>query len=386
MFLQRILEMKSSSHPLYSSFRDLPDPRVEKHSSRHLLMDIMFLAITGVICGAESWVGIERFGHSKKEWLKEFLELPNGIPSHDTIGDLFSRLDPEALQSCFLNWVKSQFKLSKGEVIAIDGKTIRHSYDTAKARPAIHMINAWACQTGLALGQLKTESKSNEITAIPELLSVLDLKGHVVTIDAMGCQKAIAKKISEKGADYVLNLKANHPELYNDVSLFIKNHVSRGDAKEKGFDHFELIDAGHGRIEIRRYWVTEQIDWLTQKQDWKALKSIGMVEYETIDKRSGKVTLEQRFFLSSLKSDAERFAEVVRLHWRIENSLHWCLDVAFREDDSRVRKDNAPENLAILRQIAINLIKQEKSANVGINNKRLMAGWDNAYLAKILFY
>lgn len=365
-------------------FSELDDPRTDKHSKRHQLSDIMLLTILGVICGADSWVAIERFGKSKYEWLKTILELPNGIPSHDTIGDFFSRLCPEQLRSCFLSWVNSVFDFSGGEIIAIDGKTLRHSFDNAISRPAIHMVNAWACKNELVLGQFKTSEKSNEITAIPELLKILDLKNNIVTIDAMGCQKNIASQIIEQEGDYVLNLKGNQPNLHDDVKLFITDFIAGKTNQKAQFDYHEVVDGDHNRIEIRKYWVTEEIDWLTQKSEWKGLKSIGMVEYESTDKSSGEINVEKRFFISSLSADAKKFANAIRMHWGIENGLHWCLDVGFREDDSRVRKDNAPENLSVLRQIALNLLKAEKTAKVGIKNKRLMAGWDNAYLAKLL--
>lgn len=365
-------------------FSELDDPRTDKHSKRHQLSDIMLLTILGVICGADSWVAIERFGQSKYEWLKTILELPNGIPSHDTIGGFFSRLCPEQLRSCFMSWVNSVFDFSGGEIIAIDGKTLRHSFDNAISRPAIHMVNAWACKNELVLGQFKTSEKSNEITAIPELLKILDLKNNIVTIDAMGCQKNIASQIIEQEGDYVLNLKGNQPNLHDDVKLFISDFIAGKTNQKTQFDYHEVVDGDHNRIEIRKYWVTEEINWLTQKNEWKGLKSIGMVEYESTDKSSGEINIEKRFFISSLSANAKNFSNAIRMHWGIENGLHWCLDVAFREDDSRVRKDNAPENLSVLRQIALNLLKAERTAKVGIKNKRLMAGWDNAYLAKLL--
>jgi len=369
---------------LHECFSELTDPREEKHSKRHLLSDIMMLTILAVICGAESWVAVERFGHAKYDWLKSILHLPHGIPSHDTIGTFFSKLNPDQLQQCFLRWINEVFDFSSGEIIAIDGKTLRHSYDSARNKPAIHMVNAWACRNNLVLGQFKTEEKSNEITAIPELLKVLDLKGHTVTIDAMGCQTAIAEQIIKQEGDYVLNLKGNQQSLHEDVSLFISSYVDNNTNSKVEFSYFETVTGDHGRIENRRYWMTDNIDWLLQKKDWAGLKSIGMVEYESIVKATGEIAVERRFFISSLKSDAKALGEAVRMHWGIENGLHWCLDVGFNEDACQVRKDYAPQNLAVIRQIALNLLKQEKSAKTSIKTRRLMAGWDHTYLAKLL--
>lgn len=373
-----------NNNPLLACFNELQDPRIKKHSSRHALIDIFMLTIIAVICGADSWVSVEKFGRSKLEFLKTFLELKNGIPSHDTIGDLFARLDPDQLRSCFLKWVNYMFDFSGGEIIAVDGKTLRHSYDTASGRPAIHMVNAWACKNNLVLGQFKTREKSNEITAIPELLKLLDLKGNIITIDAMGCQKKIAKQIIEQEGDYVFNLKGNQSSLHDDVRLFLEGHIGEGKQKEEVFDTYKIVGGDHGRIETRTYWITDKISWLEQAKSWSGLKSIGMVEYESINKISGEKEVERRFFITSLEPEAIRFAQAVRMHWGVENGLHWCLDVAFNEDACRVRKDYAAENFAVIRQIALNLLKQEKTAKTGIKNKRLMAGWDQNYLCKLL--
>jgi predicted transposase YbfD/YdcC len=369
---------------LQKCFSDLDDPRSKTHSSRHLLSDIMLLTILAVLCGADSWSAVERFGESKYEWLKDILVLPNGIPSHDTIGDLFSRLNPKQLQSCFLKWVNKVFDFSGGEIIAVDGKTLCHSYDTASDKPAIHMVSAWACKNNLVLGQVKTKEKSNEITAIPELLKSLNLRGNIVTIDAMGCQKKIAKQIIDQEGDYVLNLKANQPKLNTNVSTFFDKSFDNEDVKNDMFDKYEVTNDNHGRIESRRYSVTDKLDWLPQLKDWSGLKSVGMVEYEKIEKTTGEIIIERRYFISSLSANAKKFAEAIRMHWGIENGLHWCLDVGFNEDDCRVRKDYSSENFAVIRHIALNLLKQEKTAKVGIKIKRQMAGWDNSYLAKIL--
>lgn len=369
---------------LLEVFNEVDDPRENKHSSRHLLSDILALTILAVICGADTWVAVEKFGYAKLDWLRTFLKLPNGIPSHDTIGNLFARLDPRQLQDCFLRWVNELFHFSEGEIIAIDGKTLRSSYDTASSRPAIHMVSAWACKNRFVLGQLKTDSKSNEVTAIPELLKRLELTGSIVTIDAMGCQKKIAKQIVTQGGNYIFNLKGNQTKLHEDVKLFLESYVDKQQCQKTLVNKIEVVDAEHGRIETRRYWITEDIKWLEQYDSWTGLQSVGMVEYESVVKITGECTTERRFFINSISADVKRFSEAVRCHWGIENGLHWSLDVSFDEDNSRVRKDNAPENLAVIRHIALNLLKQEATAKTGIKNKRLMAGWDHSYLAKLL--
>ena len=270
----------------FNCFFELEDPRKDNHNKRHKLIDIMLLTILAVICGADSWSAVERFGHSKEPWLNTFLELPNGIPSHDTIGDFFARVNPQQLQDCFIKWVNLLFEITHGEIVAIDGKTLRRSFDNSNERKAIHMINAWACKSHLVLGQFKTKEKSNEITAIPELLKLLDLEGCTVTIDAMGCQKNIAEKIINAKADYVLSLKDNHKDLRNDVEYFFAGELKKKKRKYK-FDYIETVDGEHGRIESRRYWISDDIDWLTQKPLWKGLKSIGLVEYQREEKGKG---------------------------------------------------------------------------------------------------
>lgn len=370
-----------SSSSLLEHFKTLEDPRAE-HLLEHQLLDIIGLAICAVICGADTWVDIEGYGKAKEAWLREFLALPNGIPSHDTIARLFAALDPEALQTCFLSWVKAVAQLSDGEVIAIDGKTLRHSYDQGGNKGAIHMVSAWATQNRLVLGQVKVDEKSNEITAIPKLLKVLDLNGCIVTIDAMGAQKEIAEQIIEAGGDYILSLKGNQGNLHEDVEQLFE-WARKVEFKNIPHEFHQTLDGGHGRIEIRRHWLLDGVEHLIDAHLWAGLKRVGLVESER--RIPGQpTTLEQRYYLVSLAGGVEQFARGVRSHWGIENQLHWVLDVAFNEDDSRIRKDHAPENLALIRHVALNLLRQDTSAKVGIKAKRLKAGWDNDYLLHIL--
>jgi len=366
---------------LSEHFDEIEDPRIER-TKRHKLIDILTIAILAVICGADSWVGMESFGQAKQTWLKRILELPNGIPSHDTFARVFARLNPEQFQACFLNWVRSLVRLTEGEVVAIDGKTLRQSYDRADDKAAIHMVSAWATANRLVLGQRKVDAKSNEITAIPQLIKLLELDGCIVTIDAMGCQKQIAKQIIERNADYVLALKDNQGNLFADVQQIFAHAQSCNFAGiEHSFD--QTVEKGHGRVEIRRCWTMAQVEFLVDADQWKKFTSIGMIQAER--RLQGKVEQETRYYISSLSSDAARLSQAVRSHWWVENALHWVLDLAFVEDTCRVRKDHAPENLAVIRHIALNLLSQETSLKLGIKNKRLRAGWDEDYLLKILF-
>ncbi|ACK73737.1 transposase ISAs1 family protein (plasmid) [Gloeothece citriformis PCC 7424] len=379
-------------------FGELEDPRIER-TKKHKLIDIITITICAVICGADSWIDIEVFGKCKYKWLKKFLELPNGIPSHDTFGRVFSLLNPEHLQQIFLKWIQSISSFTQGEIVAIDGKTLRHSYDRSKDKPALQMISAWATTNGLVLGQSIVDEKSNEITAIPDgqltvrratahscphLLKVLSLSGCIVTLDAIGCQKEIVKQITEQDADYVITLKKNQGGLYERVeNLFKKALMSNFEGFIKS--EYKVKDEGHGRQEVRYYQmlsnVAEEIDpdW-----QWLNLNSIGYVEYLRVENGTDKTSLERRYFISSLNNNIKLFASSVREHWCIENQCHWILDVQFNEDDSRIRKDNAPANMAILRHLALNLLKQEKTLKVGVKAKRKKAGWDENYLLKVL--
>lgn len=370
---------KKPSPALMEHFAELEDPRIERQK-RHKLFDILVIAVCAVLCGAESFPAMEDFGHARYEWLKQFLELPGGIPSHDTFNRVFRLLDPVQFQAGFLRWMQAVAEVTEGEVVAIDGKTLRRSFDKATAQRAIHMVSAWATENGVVLGQCKVDDKSNEITAIPELLELLALQGCIVTIDAMGCQRAIAEQIIESGADYVLALKGNQPTLEQAVEHFLATGPE-ADAHRSACDYADQHERGHGRVESRAYWITDQLAELGAGQDWPGLRSIGRVEATRT--LAGETTVEQRFYLSSLPADAQAFARAVRNHWGIENKLHWTLDVTFREDHSRVRKGHGPENFAVLRHLALNLLRQEPSKK-SIPRKRLACALDNTYLLKIL--
>jgi len=369
------------SNSIESHFGRITDPRRETKNKQHKFHDILIIAICGSICGGNDWVAIERFGQSKFEWFSSFLELPNGIPSHDTFNDVFSKLDPSEFEAGFISWVSSIAHLLPGEVVAIDGKTLRRSHDKGAGKSAIHMVSAWASRNSLVLGQLKTEEKSNEITAIPELLNHLALKGCLVTIDAMGCQKNIVKTIVDQEADYLIALKENQPKLYESVVDYFEDSKEKN-GEDCAIDFSETIEKNHGRDEKRRCWVGRDIDRIESADQWERLNAVVMIESERT--LNGKTSLEHRYYISSADTDAEKLLSATREHWGIENSLHWVLDVAFREDDSRLRKKNGAQNAAILKHIALNLLKKETSAKVGIQNKRLMAGWNHKYLRKVL--
>lgn len=368
------------SSPLLTHFADLDDPRLEG-KCRHKLLDMVAIAISGIICNADDWVTIAEFGRAKEAWLRQFLELPNGIPSHDTFGRVFERLDPDQFAACFSAWMRALSGQLQG-LIAIDGKTLRGSYDRRDERAAIHMVSAWAVENGVVLGQVKTDAKSNEITAIPELLNVLSLEGCMVTIDAMGCQRAIAQQIVDQGGDYLLAVKDNQPTLYQAVLRAFEH--AEADPEAPALTTYTTHNCGHGREEVRHYTTLAlPVDFDTAiASRWASLTTLAVVEAERTvgDKKSSAF----RYFISSADLSAERFAQAARGHWGIENSLNWVLDVRFGEDESRVRKGHGAENLSRLRQMALNIVKTDKATKLGVKNKRLKACWDEHYLTNLL--
>jgi predicted transposase YbfD/YdcC len=361
-------------------FSGLEEPRCD--NKRHLLLDIIVMAICSAICGANSWTDVELFGHAKHEWFKGFLELPHGIPSHDTFGRVFALLDAERFQRCFVEWIQAVEQRTQGQIIALDGKQLRRSHDKTLGKKAIYMVSAWASENRLALGQTKVADRSNEITAIPQLLDMLEVSGCIVTTDAMGCQTTIAEKAIENDADYVFVVKENQGRLFKTIQELFDDP---DEMRWVDCDYHKTVDKDHGRVEIRQCWTTsdpEYLQYIASFAGWKGLQSMGMIQAE---RRIGEEkSVKQRYFISSLESNAKQLLHVARTYWEIENKVHWALDITFREDDCRVRKGNGPQNFAVLRHIALNLLRRESTAKCSIRAKRLKAGWDHDYLLKVL--
>ncbi len=358
-------------------FAKLTDPRVDR-TKRHRLLDMVFIALCATICGAEGWADVERFGKSKRDWFARFLSLENGIPSHDTFGRVFARLDTQEFQTCVYNWLLNLGLQLKDQGVSIDGKTLRHSFDTAAGKSALHMVSAWASQLRLCLGQVAVDGKSNEITAVPKLLELLELSGAVVTLDAMHCQKETTAAIRAKKADYVITVKANQPKLHDAVQQFfldVANHDYEGVRIHK------TKERNRGRVERREVYVAPAPAELIESGEWVGLRSIGMIyRYRNDGEESHGVT----FFISSLPPRVKRIARHVRGHWGVENSLHWVLDVTFAEDDSRIRKGSSPEIAGIFRRLALSVLQQDTSTKSSIRGKRLQAGWNEHILEGIL--
>jgi predicted transposase YbfD/YdcC len=370
-------------------FADLPDPR-RAQGKRHRLSDMIVVAVCAVICCADSWADVADFGNAKRKWFETFLDLPHGIPCCDTFERVFARLDPDAFERCFMNWTQALAGSSRGKLVAIDGKKIRRSFAHAwDHSTATHLVSAFVHENATVLGQLSVDCKENEIVAIPKLLELLDLIGATVTIDAMGCQTEIARKIVQNGGDYVLAVKENQPALHDALRRNLDEMILE---KFAGVRHgfVQSVDGDHGRIETRRVWVTDQLDeWLdeSQRSRWTGLRSVAVVQAvrEVPASGSSGTAVERRYFISSRAgTDASGIAEAIRGHWSVENQLHWVLDVSFAEDQSRQRKDHSAENFSRLRRIALNLLRRETSKKRGIKGKRLNAAWDHDYLLKLV--
>ena len=364
-------------------FASVKDPRIG-NAKRHLLLDIIVIAICAAICGANTWVEVELWGKANRKWLATFLELPNGIPSHDTFGRVFALLDPKQFRRCFLVWVRAVSKLTQGQIVAIDGKKLRRSHDRGCGKKALIIVSAWATANGVVLGQLKVNAKSNEMKVIPELLKLLDLTGCIVTLDALNCQTKIAAQIKQQNADYILSVKENQGKLHADLKDLFAGCLAEN-FKQVPHGYHRTVNKGHGRIEIRECWTLsdpEYLDYVRQRQQWRGLQTVVMVRAER--RINAKRSTAIRYYISSLANNARRLLASVRQHWGIENSLHWVLDIAFREDESRMRKLNSPENFAMVRHVAYVLLKQERSEKVGIKAKRMKAAWDHDYLLQVL--
>ena len=370
-----------ASVDIFEHFEELPDPRMDRQK-RHALMDILFISICAVVCGATSFVDMYDFGCAKEGWFRRHLELPNGIPSHDTFRRVFSIIDADHFRRCFMNWTRAMSEATNGDIIAFDGKTLRRSFDTATGLSAIHVVNAWSSENDFCVGQMKVDGKSNEITAMPALMGLMEISGSVVTADALNCQKEIAAQIVEQGADYVLAVKSNQPSLHEDVRLFFEEALAEG--FDVAYRSCESNDWGHGRAETRKCWavsVDQLKEWFQHTKDWKGLKTIACVQNTRRTRDTESV--ENRYFISSLEN-VRTIARSIRHHWNVENKLHWVMDVDFDEDHCRARTDHGAENFALLRQVAHNLLKQETSKGISIRRKIKKAGWDEDFLLRIL--
>lgn len=371
---------KAKSARMGDHFEELTDPRRREVS--YPLINVVVIAICAVICGADDFVAIAKFGNTKRDWFARFLDLTNGIPSHDRFNAIFAAINPAEFEKCLLSWITALHEITDGQVIAIDGKTLRRSFDAKTSKAAIHMVSAWATANHISLGQVVVDAKSNEITAIPKLLELIDISGALVTIDAMGCQTEIAQKIVDADADYCLAVKGNQPTLHQAIESYFEQHLEN-DFANSPVRRYETQERGHGRVENRYYFLCPVPDNFPDRDRWPNLKAIGVAINDTI--RDGKQCNEIRYYILSKYVAARRFAAAVRDHWGIENRLHWQLDVTFQEDQSRVRLGHADANFSILRRTALSMLKNETTANVGIKNKRLMAGWDEGYLEKVVF-
>lgn len=361
-------------------FASLTDPRRRKVT--YPLINIVTIAVCAVIAGADDFVTIAAWGRQKRAWLARFLDMTSGVPSHDRFNAVFKAIRPAEFERCLLSWITALHEVTAGQLVAIDGKTLRQSFDKAGAKSAIHMVSAWATANHISLGQVVVDEKSNEITAIPELLELLDVSGCLVTIDAMGCQAEIAGKIIEGQADYVLAVKGNQPTLHDGIVDFFLGHMEDDFARVKVSRH-ETVEHGHGRDEHRTYYVCDVPEDLPDRARWRGLKRIGVAISDTV--RGGKSCDDVRYYILSRRLSARGFGAAVRGHWSIENSLHWQLDISFGEDRSRIRKGHADANFAVVRRMALSLLKNEKSEKVGVKAKRLTAAWNEDYLQKVLF-
>ena len=383
------MQNPSAKLSLIEHFKDLPDPRVPR-TKYHELMDVLTIAICTLLCAGESFNDMEDFGKAKEDWFKSFLTLRHGIPSHDTFNRVFAALDPVAFGACFIAWTQSLRTAVAQEIVALDGKALRRALAGEQSLKVV--VSAWAQSNGLVLGQLKVDAKSNEITALPKLLRALELSGCIVTVDAMGTQKQIAREIKEADADYVMALKGNHETVHEEVKSFLDAAVTelsqlrpvgaKLSTEAATLETLQTVEKDHGRHETRRYYQSGALVWFADREQWEGLQTVGLVEATREIK--GKQTVERRYYLSSLPLGVATFARAVRGHWAVENSLHWVLDVQMGEDDSRARTGYAAENLATLRRLALNLLKRETTKQRGVRGKQLNASWDHAYLLRLL--